>query len=73
VPVPSNMTSCTPTTSNLYVDSSLNTVITEPVLHKFLMFNVPKFHVYLPPLMLFIQRILPGPRLSMTFLNKLVS
>jgi hypothetical protein len=33
VPLPSHLTSCTPTKSNLYLDSSLETVIREPALY----------------------------------------
>jgi hypothetical protein len=35
------LTSCTPTESNLYLDSSLETVIREPTLYKLLMFHIP--------------------------------
>jgi hypothetical protein len=41
VPLPSYLTSCTPTKSNLYLDSSLETVVREPGLYKLLMFHVP--------------------------------
>jgi hypothetical protein len=41
VPLPSHLTSCTPTKSNLYLDSSLETVIREPAQYKPLMFHVP--------------------------------
>jgi hypothetical protein len=41
VPLPSHLT-CTPTKSNLYLDSSLETVIREPALYKLLTFHVPK-------------------------------
>jgi hypothetical protein len=41
VPLPSHLTSCTPTKSNLYLASSLETVIGEPVLYKLLTFHVP--------------------------------
>jgi hypothetical protein len=40
-PLPSHLTSCTPTKSNLYLDSSLETVIREPTLYKLLIFHVP--------------------------------
>jgi hypothetical protein len=42
VPLPSHLTSCTPTKSSLYLDSSLETVIWESALYK-LMFYVPNF------------------------------
>jgi hypothetical protein len=38
---PPHMTSCTPTKSNLYLGSSLKTVISEPALYKLLTFHVP--------------------------------
>jgi hypothetical protein len=41
VPLPSYLTSCAPTKSNLYLDSSLETVIWEPTLYKLLIFHVP--------------------------------
>jgi hypothetical protein len=41
VPLPSHLTSCTPVKSNLYLDSSLETVIWEPVLYKRLTFHNP--------------------------------
>jgi hypothetical protein len=39
--LPSHPTSCTPTKSNLYLDSSLETVIREPALYKLLTFHNP--------------------------------
>jgi hypothetical protein len=39
--MPSHLTSCTPTKYNLYLDSSLETVIREPTLYKLLIFHVP--------------------------------
>jgi hypothetical protein len=39
VPPPSHVTSCTPAKSYLYLDSSLETVIREPVLYKLLTFH----------------------------------
>jgi hypothetical protein len=41
VPLPSHLTSCPPTKFNLYLDSSLETVIRVPALYKILMFHVP--------------------------------
>jgi hypothetical protein len=43
VPLPSHLTFCTPTKSNLYLDSSLETVIREPALyiHVLRAFQVP--------------------------------
>jgi hypothetical protein len=41
VPVPSHLAFCTPTKSKLYLDSSLETLIREPGLYKFLTFHVP--------------------------------
>jgi hypothetical protein len=41
VPLPSHLTSCTPTKSGLYLDSSLKTVIREPTLYKVLTFLNP--------------------------------
>jgi hypothetical protein len=41
VPPPSHLTSCTPTKSNLYLASSLETVYREPTLYKLLTFQVP--------------------------------
>jgi hypothetical protein len=41
VPPPSHLTSCTPTRSNLYLASSLETVFRVPVLYKLLTFQVP--------------------------------
>jgi hypothetical protein len=38
---PSHLTSCTPTRSNLYLASSLETVFRDPTLYKLLTFNVP--------------------------------
>jgi hypothetical protein len=37
----SHLTSCTPTTSNLYLANSLVTAVREPDLHKLLTFHVP--------------------------------
>ena len=37
----SQLTSCTPTKSNLYLANSLATVVTEPHLYRLLSFNVP--------------------------------
>jgi hypothetical protein len=59
VPLPSHLTSCTPTKSNLYLDSSLETVVREPALYKLLIFHVPN--------LLFIFR--PLGRLSKAFLQ----
>jgi hypothetical protein len=39
VPLPSHLISCTPTKSNLYLDSSLETVIRVPTLYKLLTFH----------------------------------
>jgi hypothetical protein len=41
VPPPSHLTSCTPTRSNLYLASSLETVFGDPALYKLLTFQVP--------------------------------
>jgi hypothetical protein len=41
VPPLSHLTSCTPTKSNLYYDSSFDSVTSEPALYKLLMFQVP--------------------------------
>jgi hypothetical protein len=41
VPLPSHLTSCTPTKSNLYLDSSLETVFREPALSKLPTFHFP--------------------------------
>jgi hypothetical protein len=41
VPPPSHLTSYTPTKANLYLASSLETVIKEPALYKLLTFHVP--------------------------------
>jgi hypothetical protein len=41
VPPPSYLTSCTPTKSNFYLDTSLETVIREPALYKLLTFHNP--------------------------------
>jgi hypothetical protein len=41
LPPPSHVTSCTPTKSNLHLDSSLETVIREPALYKLLTFHNP--------------------------------
>jgi hypothetical protein len=41
VPPPTHLTSCIPAKSNLYLDSSLETVIREPALYKFLTFHNP--------------------------------
>jgi hypothetical protein len=41
VPPPSHSTSCTPSKSKLYFDSSLKTVIRDPALYKFLTFHDP--------------------------------
>jgi hypothetical protein len=41
VQLPSHLASCTPTDSNLYLDSSLKTVIRESALYELLMFHVP--------------------------------
>jgi hypothetical protein len=40
VPPPSDLTSCTPTKSNLYFNSSFDTVTSEPALYKHLTFHV---------------------------------
>jgi hypothetical protein len=40
VPLPSHVTSCTPIESNLYLDSSHKTVVSEPALYKLLIFHV---------------------------------
>jgi hypothetical protein len=50
VPLPSHLTSCTPTKSSLYLlDSSLINVSTEPTIYKLHMFHVPrsKSHVHI--------------------------
>jgi hypothetical protein len=67
VPLPSHLTSCTPTKSNLYLDSSLDTVIMEPLLHKLLMFHVPNLITYAV-----YPKYRPSPRLSDTLRNKLI-
>jgi hypothetical protein len=41
VPLPFYLTSCAPTKSNLYLNSSVQTAIGEPTLYKFLMLHVP--------------------------------
>jgi hypothetical protein len=41
VPPPSHLTSCTPTKSNLYFDSSFDTLTSEPALCKLLTFRFP--------------------------------
>jgi hypothetical protein len=41
VPPPSHLTSCTPTKSNLYFESSFYTVTSEPALSKLLTLHVP--------------------------------
>jgi hypothetical protein len=43
MPPPSRLTSCTPTKSNLYLVSTVETVIREPALYKFLTFHNPNF------------------------------
>jgi hypothetical protein len=43
VPPPSHLTSCTPTKSNLYLNSSLKTVIREPALYRLHTFHNPNF------------------------------
>jgi hypothetical protein len=40
MPLPSQLTSCTPTKSNLYLDSSIETVIRKPALYKLLTFYI---------------------------------
>jgi hypothetical protein len=62
VPLPSH----TPTKSNLYLDSSLQTVIREPTLPH------SEFHVHIKSLGQFIHIIHPSPRLSELFCNKFI-
>jgi hypothetical protein len=71
VPPPSHPTSCTSTTSNLYLDSPLETVIREPALYKLLTFHIPNL-ISILLLRSFIQRIRPGPRLYCVFRNKFI-
>jgi hypothetical protein len=69
------LTSRTTTKSNLYLDSSLETVIKEPALYKLLTFHNPfhsESHVHIPSPGSFIQRIRPGPRLCLISRNKFI-
>jgi hypothetical protein len=53
VPLSSHLTSCTPTKSSIYLESSLETVIREPALYELQMFRVPNLmslFCYLGPL-----------------------
>jgi hypothetical protein len=62
---------CTPTKSNLYLDSSIETVIRDPVLYKLLTFHNPTF-ISILLLRSFIQRINPSPRLLCLFRNNFI-
>jgi hypothetical protein len=65
------MTSCIPTKSNLYLDSSVKTVIREPALYNpYIPQSNP--HIYILSLRLFIQRIHPSQRLIYIFYNRLI-
>jgi hypothetical protein len=46
VPLPSDLTYWTPTKSNLYLDSSLETVVREPALYKLLTFQIQIMSVF---------------------------
>jgi hypothetical protein len=70
VSLPSHLTYCTPTKSNLYLDSSLETVIRKPALYKRLMFHV--LNIMSIPFRSFIQRICPSPWLFCDFVTNLV-
>jgi hypothetical protein len=73
VPPPSHLTSYTSTRSNLYLASSLETVIMEPALYKLLTFHNPNLiSIFFPLLGSFIQRIRPGPRLYRNCLKKFI-
>jgi hypothetical protein len=67
VPPPSHLTSCTPTKSNLYFDSSFDTLTYEPT-------YIPcaKSHINIPSLRSFIQRICPCLMLIESFRNRLI-
>jgi hypothetical protein len=60
------MTSCTPTKSNLYSDNSLDTIITESALCKFLTFHNPN----LTSIFGRFRRLSKDPRLYFIFRNK---
>jgi hypothetical protein len=70
VPPLSNVTSFTPTKSNLCIDMSFATVMSEPALYRLLIFPV-KSDVQFPYLRLFFQRISPGLRPIVTFHSKI--
>jgi hypothetical protein len=72
VPPPSHLNSCTPTKSNLYFDSSFDTVTSEPALYKLLTFYVLSLIVLIPSLRLFIQGISPSSRLIFMFHNRFI-
>jgi hypothetical protein len=70
VPLPSHLTSCTPTKSNLYLDSSFKTVTREPALHILHTLHVRNL-MFIFCLRSFIQRTRPSPRVTDIFHNKL--
>jgi hypothetical protein len=72
VPLNSHLTSCTPTKSNLYLDSSLETVIREPALYKLLTFHVPNLMSIFLCLGPLSKKIRQGPRLIDPFRNEFV-
>jgi hypothetical protein len=68
----SHLSSCTRTKSNLYLSSSLETVITEPTLYKPPYTPESKSHIHILLLGSLIQRIRPGLRLVQIVRNKCI-
>jgi hypothetical protein len=67
VPLPSHLTSCTPTNYNLYFDIPFAPALSEPAYSPRL-----KSHIHFLYLRSFIQRIRPGPRFLGKFRKKLI-
>jgi hypothetical protein len=64
VPLPSHLTFCTPTKSNLYLDNSLKIVIWEPTLYILHTFHVPRLFQNFHNMLIFYSDWLLAPFLT---------